>query len=68
MSGGRDLSRLSGIPQWRETRDLPALAGHSTVVYELDTVLGSNLSKYITPELGLEFSALKEHLGIDNFA
>ena len=37
-------------------------------LYELDTVLGSNLSKYITPELGLELSALKEHLGISSFA
>jgi len=34
---------------------------------ELDTVLGSNLSKYITPELGLELSTLKEHLGINSF-
>jgi len=46
---------------------------------ELDTVLRSNLpavatalqaglSKYITPELGLQLSALKQHMGVDNFA
>lgn len=35
---------------------------------ELDTVLGSNLSKYITPDLGIQLLALKEHMGVDSFA
>ena len=35
---------------------------------ELVTVLRSNLSKYITPELTLQLNALKEHLGIKSFA
>ena len=31
-------------------------------------VLSSNLSKYITPELGIQLLALKQHLGIEDFA
>jgi hypothetical protein len=34
---------------------------------ELDTVLGSNLSKYITPDLGIELLALRVHLGIESY-
>jgi hypothetical protein len=38
---------------------------------ELVTVIGSDLFSlvnYITPDLQLQFSALKEHMGIDSFA
>ena len=41
---------------------------HNIYLFELDTVLGSNLSKYITPDLGIQLLALKEQLGVDNFA
>jgi len=39
-----------------------------TLRRELDTVLGSNLSRHITPDFGIQQLALKEHLGVDNFA
>ena len=55
-------ARGKEINQWAALRAAPPTRG-----LELDTVLGSNLSKYITPELGLELSTLKEHLGINSF-
>jgi len=35
---------------------------------ELVTVLSSNLRTAITPDLGLQIQALKDHMGITSFA
>ncbi len=50
---------------WRCTLASPWV--YYSKYYELETVLSSNLRYLITPELILQLTVLKEHLGIKSF-